>query len=77
MADSRLPFGVVLRELRLKRNMTQETFAFECGLNRQFISLLELGQQSPSLETIYKLADGLELEGSQLLAAMEQRVQSG
>lgn len=64
-------FGMVVRELRLKRQMSQETLAFECGLNRQFISLLELGQRAPSITTIYKLADGLDLKGSELLAAVE------
>jgi len=64
-------FGEVLRELRLKRGLSQEELAFESDLNRQFISLLELGQRSPSLQTVYKVADGLGLLGSELLAAME------
>jgi transcriptional regulator with XRE-family HTH domain len=60
-----------LRELRTRRGASQEAFAFECGLNRQFISLLELGQREPSIETIYKVAAGLDMEGSELLAQVE------
>lgn len=66
-------FGAVLRELRRKRGLSQEGLAFEAGLNRQFVSLLELGQRSPSLETIYKLAMGLGIAGSELLALVEAR----
>ena len=66
-------FGEVLRELRLKRGLSQEELAFESDLNRQFISLLELGQRSPSLQTVYKIADGLGISGSELLASMETR----
>lgn len=69
-------FGHVLRKLRKQRGMSQETLAFECGLNRQFISLLELGEQSPSIETIYKVASGLELRGSDLLRLVEAKMQN-
>ena len=66
-------FGAVLRELRRERGLSQEELAFESDLNHQFISLLELGQRSPSLETVYKVATGLGLLGSELLAEIEVR----
>jgi transcriptional regulator with XRE-family HTH domain len=53
--------------------MSQEELAFESDLNRQFISLLELGQRSPSLQTVYKIAVGLGIRGSELLLKMEAR----
>jgi transcriptional regulator with XRE-family HTH domain len=64
-------FGVVLRKLRQERKLSQEELAFESGLNRQFVSLLELGQRFPSLETLYKLSAGLGLRGSDLLVRLE------
>lgn len=67
-------FGEVIRKLRKERGMSQETFAFECGLNRQFISLLELNQQAPSIDTIYKIATGLKVKGSDLLLQVEARM---
>jgi transcriptional regulator with XRE-family HTH domain len=45
-------FGSTLRALRITRGVSQEMFAFECGLNRQFISILELGDQSSRLDTV-------------------------
>ena len=64
-------FGKVLRALRKERSLSQEELAFEAELNRQFVSLIELGQRSPSLGTIYKLAQGLGLTGSELLSHVE------
>ena len=69
-------FGLVLRELRRERGLSQEGLAFEAGLNRQFISLLELGERMPSLQTIYKVAGGLGISGSELLATMESRARA-
>ena len=70
-------FGKVLRALRLERKLSQEQLAFESDLNRQFISLLELGERSPSLETLYKLAEGLGLSGSEFLVRIEAAMESG
>ena len=64
-------FGIVLRQLRKERGLSQERLAFEADLNRQFVSLLELGERSPSLVSIYKLGSGLGLSGSELLQRLE------
>lgn len=45
-------FGVVLRRLRESRRWTQEVLSFETSLSRPFISRLEGGKQSPSLDTL-------------------------
>lgn len=60
-------FGLVLRQLRRARGLSQEKLAFEAGLERNFISLLELGQRSPSLVTIFKLAQALHIKPSALV----------
>ena len=64
-------FGLVLRSLRKERNLTQENFAFEAALERNFISLLERTQQTPSLNTIFKIAKALGLKPSELIAKVE------
>ena len=69
-------FGTTLRALRIARGVSQETFAFECGLNRQFISILELGDQSPSLDTVFKVAAGLDMTAAALVADIEARMQA-
>lgn len=74
--DAEEAFGSVLRRLRQERKLSQEELAFESGLNRQFVSLLELGERSPSLQSLYKLAAGLGLTGSELLIHLESHMRS-
>jgi transcriptional regulator with XRE-family HTH domain len=52
-------FGKVLRRLRKRGQLTQEQLGFESGLERNFISMLELGQRQPSLHTLFKLSTAL------------------
>ncbi len=60
-------FGVVLRRLRQEAGLTQEQLGFEADLRRTYVSLLELGQQQPSLTTILKLATALRRRPGELL----------
>ena len=52
-------FGQALRQLRLERGMSQEELGFASGYHRTYISLLERGKKSPSLQTIFQLAKAL------------------
>lgn len=54
--DTAIAFGKVLRRLREEAGLTQEQLGFESDLRRTYVSILELGQQQPSLTTILKLA---------------------
>src|SRR5439155_24967576 len=66
-------FGVVIRECRKKSGMSQEKLGFEAGLTRNFISLVELGQRSPTLDTIAALAQALGISASALIARAERK----
>ena len=60
-------FGDALRQRRKESDLTQETLALEAGLQRNYISSLELGHKQPTLLTIFKLSRALELTPGQLL----------
>ena len=47
-------YGQIVRELRLSKNISQETLADLCGLHRTYISDVELGKRNVSLENIEK-----------------------
>lgn len=64
-------FGLVLRELRLQRGLSQEALGFEADLQRNYISMLELAQCAPTLTSIYKLATALSIRPSEFLVRME------
>ena len=64
-------FGMVLRRLRQEASLTQEELGFEADLRRTYVSVLELGQQQPSLTTILKLSKALNLTASEIIAMVE------
>ena len=61
-------FGIVLRDLRQARSLSQEALALESGLDRTFVSLLERGLRQPSLTTILQLAGPLGVAPDDLVA---------
>lgn len=65
--DAGIAFGKVLRRLREAAGLTQEQFGFEADLRRTYVSILELGQQQPSLTTILKVAHALNCSPGKLL----------
>ena len=69
--DAVLAFGKVLRSMRQDAGLTQEQLGLDADLRRTYISILELGQQQPSLTTIFKIADALNCSAHQLIANVE------
>lgn len=71
--QSKLPsaFGRALRRLRVHAALTQEELGFKAGLQRNYVSSLELGEKQPTLTSICKLAQALGLKPGQLLDSME------
>jgi transcriptional regulator with XRE-family HTH domain len=65
-------FGQVLRKHRLAVGWSQEQLGLESGVQRNFISLIEIGQNQPTITTIFKLADALDIKASKLIAEVER-----
>lgn len=65
-------FGAVLRTAREKAGMTQEQLAFDADLDRTYISRLENGKMSPTLDTLLRLGDALGVPASTLVARVER-----
>jgi transcriptional regulator with XRE-family HTH domain len=74
--DIGIAFGKVLRRLRIEAGFTQEQFGFESDLRRTYISILELGQQQPSLASVIKIAKALNCSASELVAQVELEIDS-
>jgi transcriptional regulator with XRE-family HTH domain len=51
--------GVRLKELREARNVSMRTLATKSGLSANALSMIERGKTSPSVSTLYKLADAM------------------
>ena len=72
--DAAIAFGKVLRLLRNEAGLTQEVLGFEADLRRTFISVLELGQQQPTLTTILKLAKPLKRSAQDIVGLVEAEI---
>ncbi|APW42424.1 helix-turn-helix domain-containing protein [Rhodoferax saidenbachensis] len=60
-------FGRLLRKHRLDRDLTATALATNSGITRRYLRMLELGQASPTLAVIVRLADSLGLEINELV----------
>jgi len=72
--DVKTEFGKVLREAREATGLSQESFADAVGMDRTTISLIERGKQSPTIETVWRLAEKLDATPSELLKRLEELI---
>lgn len=66
-SEINIAFGKKLSEFRKGKGLSQESFAFQCGFDRTYIGILERGEKSPTLNTLYKISKTLNITLSQLL----------
>lgn len=67
-------FGVTLRELRKESGLSQEALALNADLQRNYVSLIELGKNQPTVTTIFKLAEALNIAPSKLIKLTEDKL---
>ncbi|MGU7776372.1 helix-turn-helix domain-containing protein [Burkholderia sp. MR1-5-21] len=64
----------MLRERRLRAELTQEQLAFEADIQRVYVSGLELGRYQPTLTMLFTLAKALRCTPGELVAEVDTRV---
>ncbi|HHY0380113.1 helix-turn-helix domain-containing protein [Vibrio ostreicida] len=64
--DYQVRFGLAVRKLRNKKNLTQEELASLCDLDRTYIGSVERGERNVSLINIHKIASALNIEVKEL-----------
>lgn len=65
--DMRQRVGNNVRKFRKERGLSQEAFAFECGLHRTYISGVERGIRNPTVLVLEQIATALHVPASRLL----------
>lgn len=64
--DARQLLGQRVKTIRQELGLSQEELAFRCGMHASHIGFLERGQRNPSLDTLERLALGLDISLSEL-----------
>jgi transcriptional regulator with XRE-family HTH domain len=72
-----LALGLAVKRRREELERTQETVANDTGLHQRWISNVETGKRNPSYASLRRLAAGIDLSASELLALAEQIEASG
>lgn len=65
---AKLAFGRRLRELRTKKQLSQEALAMACDLDRTYIGGVERGERNVSLVNIQKIAMALGVPARELFS---------
>lgn len=64
-------FGAILKDLRRSRGLSQEELANQAGKDRTSVSLWENGEHSPTLDSLFALAEVLEVSASEIVRRIE------
>lgn len=65
--------AIVLKEEREKRGLSLQVLARKSGIARQTISYVEQEVQSPSLDTLLRIASALNTDLAQIIAQAQMR----
>ena len=52
-------FGARVKELRLKKQVSQEALAYEAGIDRTYMTSVENGKRNISIQNIEKILEAL------------------
>lgn len=66
--------GIVICRQRKEKGMTQELLSGLAGIARSHLSMIENGTKQPNFETIWKIAEALEIRPSVLVAEIEREI---
>ena len=66
--------GRVIRQYREKCGLSQDVVSGLAGIGRTHLSAIERGIRKPTLDTLFKLAEAMNIEPSQLVKLIEDEI---
>ena len=72
MPYNRKAFGIVISRLRVQKGLTQERMSGLAGIARSHLVALENGEKTVKRDTMWRIADALEIAPSELVKEMEK-----
>ena len=71
MPYNKKAFGVVISKLRVQKGLTQEKMSGLAGIARSHLVALENGEKTVKLDTMWRIAEALEIRPSELIRRTE------
>jgi transcriptional regulator with XRE-family HTH domain len=63
--------GLELRKARERAGITQEELSFRAGLSRPYISQLERDMKSPTIDTLFRICDALNVRAADVVRRVD------
>lgn len=67
--------GEVIAELRRKKGVSQEVLSGLADIGRTHLSAIERGERKPTLETLYRISNALDMKMSAVVIEIEKRIE--
>ena len=67
--------GRVIRRLRLERRMSQEVLSGLAAISRSHLAEIEGGKDNANVETLWRIASGLDIRVSDLFRRVEDEIE--
>lgn len=61
-----ITLGIHIRQLREKKNLSQENLAHDCNIPKSQIARIELAKINTTVKTLIKIANALEVDPKEL-----------
>ena len=71
--DSKI-VGDVIADFRRKKGVSQEVLSGLADIGRTHLSAIERGERKPTLETLYRLSNALDVKMSDIVRVIENRI---
>ena len=72
MTERMRALGREIAGARVKKGMSQESLSAFAGMSRSHLAMIECGRVKPTVETLWRITDALEIELSSLIKKCEK-----
>ncbi|MEI6213373.1 MAG: helix-turn-helix transcriptional regulator [Desulfuromonadales bacterium] len=76
MSASKILLGARIKELRKRVGLSQDQLAEKVGIDGKYLSRIEVGKRCPSIDTLERVADSLQVEIKELFDYSHHNVEA-
>jgi len=68
--------GDILQRARRKQQLTQEKVALRAHLSREYVSMVERGRHSPTVDALLRICRAMGIQASEVIRELERPARS-